>query len=204
MYNVNQSIRKRPYLFIKQALNLLQEQNKQPIIVEIGSMRKPCNHPVNEYHHECCNDGHSSILLAEGCSEFHTIDIDLECSKLTRSELKKHNLWNKSNVYCGDGIKFLHDFDKKINLLYLDAWDVELPNYAEMHLEAFKVAEPKLANYSVILIDDTDIGFSLEKGFYNDEECLGGKGKLIIPFLLKKDNYKMLFKGRQTCFIKNN
>lgn len=200
MYNVNQSIRKRPYTFINQALDLL-DNNQFIVTVEVGSMRKPCMHDLDEFHHECCNDGHSSLLLARKSSEFHTVDIDMECAKLTRTELKKFNLWGKSNVYCGDGIKFLENFDKKINLLYLDAWDVELPDHAEKHLEAFKAAEDKLAEKAVILIDDTDIGLSEEKGFHNDEESLGGKGRLLIPFLLQKSNFKMLFKGRQTCFI---
>jgi len=203
MYNVDQSIRKKPYIFIKQALNELNSCSHK-IIVEIGSMRKSCDHDLDDYNQECCNDGHSSLLLARGADEFHTVDINMECSKLTRSELKKFNLWNKSNVYCGDGIKFLKDFDRKINLLYLDAWDVEYPNHAEMHLEAFKIAEDKLDKKAVILIDDTDIGFSSEKGFHNDEECLGGKGRLLIPFLSKNKNFKMLFKGRQTCFVKQN
>lgn len=202
MYNVDQTIRKKPYPFIKQALELL-DTKQHNIIVEIGSMRKSCNHSLDEYDYECCNDGHSSIFLARSSSEFHTVDIDMECAKLTRLELKKFNLWDKSNVYCGDGIKFLNKFDKKINLLYLDAWDVEYPNHAEMHLEAFKVAENKLSEKAIILIDDTDIGFSLDKGFHNDEECLGGKGKLLIPFLIENKNYKLLFKGRQTCFIKH-
>jgi hypothetical protein len=200
MYNVDQTIRKRPYTFIKEALSYLTDTNS--VIVEIGSMRKPCNHDLDIFNNECCNDGHSSLLLARAAKEFHTVDIDMGCAKLTRSELKKHNLWSKSNVYCGDGIKFLQDFDKQINFLYLDAWDVEYPNHAEMHLEAFKTAENKLAEKSVILIDDTDIGYSVEKGFHNDEECLGGKGRLLIPFLQQKDNFKLLFKGRQTCFIK--
>lgn len=202
MYNVNQSIRKRPYVFIQQALQKLNPDNHN-VIVEIGSMRKECDHDLDDYGHECCNDGHSSLLLARASSEFHTVDIDMNCSKLTRSELKKHNLWHKSNVYCGDGINFLKNFNKKINFLYLDAWDVEYPNHAEMHLEAFKIADDKLTENAVILIDDTDIGFSQEKGFHNDEECLGGKGRLLIPFLLEKNNFEMLFKGRQTCFVKS-
>ena len=201
MYNVDQSIRKRPYIFIKQALDKISNVSHK-IIVEIGSMRKPCDHDLDDYSQECCNDGHSSLLLARGSDEFHTVDINMECSKLTRSELKKYNLWSKSNVYCGDGIKFLENFDKKINLLYLDAWDVEFPNHAEKHLEAFKIAESKLSENAVILIDDTDIGFSAERGFHNDEECLGGKGRLLIPFLLETGKFEMLFKGRQTCFLK--
>jgi len=202
MYNVDQSIRKKPYQFIKRAIDQLCNCDNK-VIVEIGSMRKGCDHDLDDYNHECCNDGHSSLLLARASDEFHTVDINMECSKLTRSELKKFNFWNKSNVYCGDGIEFLKKFDKEINFLYLDAWDVEYPNHAEMHLEAFKIAENKLSKNAIILIDDTDIGFSLEKGYHNDEECLGGKGKLLIPFLLDK-KLKMLFKGRQTCFIKTN
>ncbi len=204
MWNVNQAIRKRPYTFIKKALSLLLLKSDDPVIVEVGSMRQSCNHPLNEYNHECCNDGHSSLLLAESAKEFHTVDINMDCSKLTRTELKKHNLWEKSNVYCGDGLKFLNDFDKKIDFLYLDAWDVELPNHAEQHLEAFKIAEPKLNNNAIILIDDTDVGFSPEKGYHNDEEALGGKGRLLIPFLLQNNNYEFVFKGRQTCFAKKS
>jgi len=199
MYNVNQSIRKRPYTFITQALNKL--KTDQPIIVEIGSMRGPCVHPIDEYNHDCCNDGHSSLLLARAAKEFHTVDITLESSKLTLKELKKHNLYKQSFVYNGDGIKFLSNFDKKIDLLYLDAWDVELQYHAEKHLEAFLIAESKLSDNAIVLIDDTDIGFSYEKGFHNDEEALGGKGKLIIPYLLDK-GYKLLFKGRQVGLIK--
>jgi len=199
MYNVNQSIRKRPYTFIEKALNSLDTKN--PIIVEIGSMRKPCTHPLHEFDHECCNDGHSSLLLATAAKAFHTVDIDINCSKLTLKELKKFELNSKSNVYNGDGIKFLKEFTDNIDFLYLDAWDVEFPGHAEKHLEAFQISENKLSPGAIILIDDTDIGFTTEKGFHNDEECLGGKGRLLIPFLLEK-GYELLFKGRQTCFKK--
>ena len=94
----------------------------------------------------------------------------------------------------------LKKFEKTIDLLYLDAWDVELPEHAEHHLDAFKLAEPKLSKNAIILIDDTDVGFSEQKGYHNDEESLGGKGRLLIPFLLSTGNYEMVFKGRQTCF----
>ena len=94
MYNVDQTIRKKPYPFIKQALELL-DTKQHNIIVEIGSMRKSCNHSLDEYDYECCNDGHSSIFLARSSSEFHTVDIDMECAKLTRLELKKFNLWER-------------------------------------------------------------------------------------------------------------
>lgn len=200
MYNVDQSIRKKPYKFIQEALKYL--KTAAPVIVEIGSMRKPCNHDLDDHSYECCNDGHSSLLLARVAGQFHTVDIDMDCAKNTQKELKKFKLNKTSNVYCGDGIKFLKDFETQIDFLYLDAWDVELPLHAEKHVEAFNIAEPKLNKNSVILIDDTDIAFSNEKGYHNDEECLGGKGRLLIPLLQQNSNYKMVFKGRQTCFIK--
>lgn len=199
MFNVNQSIRKRPYTFISKALALAKEN---PVIVEIGSMRQPCNHDLDVFDQECCNDGHSSLLLARGAGEFHTVDIDSYNSNLTSSQLKKFGFNEKTTVYNGDGLVLLKQFKKPIDLLYLDAWDVELPLHAEKHLEAFKLAESKLAKNAIILIDDTDVGYNEEKGYHNDEESLGGKGRLLIPFLLSKKNYEMVFKGRQTCFKK--
>lgn len=199
MFNVNQSIRKRPYTFISKALALAKEN---PVIVEIGSMRQPCSHDLDVFDQECCNDGHSSLLLARGAGEFHTVDIDSYNSNLTSSQLKKFGFNEKSTVYNGDGLILLKKFQKPIDLLYLDAWDVELPLHAEKHLEAFELAESKLAKNAIILIDDTDVGYNEEKGYHNDEESLGGKGRLLIPLLLSKDNYEMIFKGRQTCFKK--
>lgn len=199
MFNVNQSIRKRPYSFLTKALSLAKES---PVIVEIGSMRQPCNHDLDVFDQECCNDGHSSLILARGAGELHTVDIDPYTSNLTSNELKKFGLDKQATVYNGDGMLLLRQFQKSIDLLYLDAWDVELPLHAEMHLEAFELAESKLATNAIILIDDTDVGYSEEKGYHNDEESLGGKGRLLIPFLLSKKNYEMIFKGRQTCFRK--
>jgi hydroxymethylpyrimidine pyrophosphatase-like HAD family hydrolase len=200
--NVDQSIRKRPYPFLMEALNLL--KTNTPITVEIGSMRGYCPHDIDEYHHHCCNDGHSSIILARASKEFHTVDIHLDTSKITLRELKRQNFYDKSKVfvYNGDGLNFLKVFDKKIDFLYLDAWDVGLEGYDTKHLEAFQIAESKLNNNAIVLIDDTDIGLSAERGLYNDEEAMGGKGRLLIPYLLDKPNYKLVFKGRQTCFVK--
>ena len=199
MFNVNQSIRKRPYSFISRALSICV---KNPVVVEIGSMRQSCDHDLDVYDRDCCNDGHSSLLLARGAGEFHTVDINSGNSNLTSSQLKKFGFHSKSTVYNGDGLILLKQFKKPIDLLYLDAWDVELPLHAEKHLEAFELGELKLASNAIILIDDTDVGYNVERGYHNDEESLGGKGRLLIPYLLSKKNYEMIFKGRQTCFKK--
>lgn len=201
MFNINQDIRKRPYQFLHTALQVFKNMNGSTI-VEIGSMRKDCTHSLDEYHHECCNDGHSSLILASNCKNFHTVDIDPSHSQIVKQNLDTYNI--NGNVHTQDGISFLKNFEGTIDLLFLDAWDVcVVPDYAEKHLEAFQAAEDKLAKNAIILIDDTDISFSNEKGFHNDEECLGGKGRELIPYL-KKKGYTLYFKGRQTCFIKND
>ena len=201
MYNINQEIRKKPYLFIKRALEIFKSINGN-VIVEIGSMRQPCEHELDIYSKPCCNDGHSSLLLARATKEFHTIDINMNNSKNTQQQLKKFDLNKQSSVYNGDGISFLQQFNGMIDLLFLDAWDIETPNHAENHLTAFKCAESKLNERNIVLIDDTDINFTPEKGFHNDEESLGGKGALLIPYLLSS-GYQLQFKGRQTCLTKN-
>jgi predicted O-methyltransferase YrrM len=167
-------------------------------------MRGYCPHDIDDYEHTCCNDGHSSVILARAAAEFHTVDIHPDTSRVTLGELKRQKYYDKNKifVYNGDGLKFLKDFNKKIDFLYLDAWDVGIEGYDTNHLEAFKIAEPKLNDNAVILMDDTDIGLSEEKGLHNDEEAMGGKGRLLIPYLLDKPNFKLIFKGRQTCFVK--
>ena len=192
-----QKQRDRPYTYIQRALKIFKKINGS-VIVEIGSMREPCKHDLDDYSLDCCNDGHSSLLLARSCEEFHTCDIDMSSSRLTYNQLKDHNLIGRSSVYNGDGIKFLLNFDGKIDLLYLDAWDVGVLNYANIHLEAFKIVKQKLNNKNIVLIDDTDINFEANRGYYIDDESLTGKGSLIIPHLLD-NGYKLKFKGRQTC-----
>lgn len=199
-YNyVDWSIRKKPYPLIMEAINHFKHINGKTI-VEVGSMRLPAKHDINNYDNECCMEGHSSLLFALNSDEFHTVDIDMPTSRIAYNSLKEANLKTNWNVYNGDGIKFLTDFVGIIDLLFLDAWDIGVQGYAESHLEAYKAAELKLNKQHIILIDDTDIGWSEERGLHNDEECMGGKGRLLIPHLISK-GYTVLFKGRQTCLI---
>jgi hypothetical protein len=201
-YNyVDWSIRKKPYPFLKKALDIFKSINGQ-IIVEVGTMRVLPEHDINDYSNECCMEGHSSVVFAQNSNEFHTVDIDMPASRATYNFLKKLTLQNNWNVYNGDGIDFLKKFSSRIDLLFLDAWDIGTHQYAEKHLEAYLAAKDKLNDKHIILVDDTDINFTQEKGLHNDEESMGGKGSALIPYLLK-DNYKVQFKGRQTCLTKN-
>jgi hypothetical protein len=73
MYNVDQSIRKKPYQFIKRAIDQLCNCDNK-VIVEIGSMRKGCDHDLDDYNHFCKTLGvltqddfykHERLLLEE-------------------------------------------------------------------------------------------------------------------------------------------
>lgn len=84
------------------------------------------------------------------------------------------------------------------DLIYLDAWDVDWPECAEKHLEFYKTAKDRINEKCLILIDDTDLYYNhYKREYFPDPECLSGKGKLLIPELLK-DGYEIVFKGRQT------
>lgn len=202
-YNyVDWSIRKKPFPFLKSALDIFCKINGK-VIVEVGTMRVLPEHNIDDYtSNDCCMEGHSSIIFAQNCKEFHTVDIDQPTSRLTYNFLKKSNIKNNWNVYNGDGITFLQKFENKIDLLFLDAWDIGTPQYAEKHLEAYLAAKSKLNDKHIILIDDTDINFTPEKGLHNDEESMGGKGAALVPHLLT-NGYKVQFKGRQTCLTYN-
>ncbi|GJQ28595.1 MAG: hypothetical protein HBSAPP03_04790 [Phycisphaerae bacterium] len=155
-------------------------------IVEIGCMRQPLTHELDEFNPVCCNDGHSTAFWAMTGLAVHSVDIDPACCQVAAETC---GACPNVSIYCADGIEFLRQFSGVIDLLYLDAWDaIEGIPYAEKHLEAFQVARPKLARRSLILIDDTDVAF-------------GGKGRQAIPAIIR-DGYDLLFVGRQTLLLR--
>lgn len=192
-----QARREKPAKSIKKALALF-ENIDGSYIVEIGSTR-------SEYKEEelnTSNDGYSSVHFAKTGKEFVTCDIDKGAAQLTYDLLEELELLENATVINGDGLKFLekYEFKNKIDLLYLDAWDVDTPssNFATNHLKAYEIALPNLNEKHIILIDDTDLDVSPTRGLYIDKDAKGGKGKLLIPHLEEK-GYKVRFKGRQTC-----
>lgn len=155
-------------------------------IVEIGCMRNPLTHPLNDFNPHCCNDGHSTVYWCTTGANVTSVDIDKKAVKIARKACGKYK---NCKILKVDGIKFLEKYKKPIDLLFLDAWDV-IPNtqYAEYHVIAYLKAKPKLSKTNIIAIDDTDIGG-------------GGKGRLLIP-VLKADDYQILVQGRQTIALK--
>jgi hypothetical protein len=200
-----QNKRNNPKKYIMSAISTFNDINGK-VIVEIGSMRQNLSHKLEEDNHPCCNDGHSSAWFARTGNDFYTIDIDIAATNITRNVLNNLSLTENVTILNGDGIHFLQTFNevynKKIDLLFLDAWDVGLENSAEAHLEAYKVAKESLAEKHIILIDDTDVDKINGKWTYL-KGAEAGKGKLLIPYLLE-NGYTMVFNGRQTMFVNYN
>ena len=94
-----------------------------------------------------------------------------------------------------DGLKFVKKYKGKIDLLYLDFWvpdkkgDVQGTARAKHYLKAFKLAEKKMNKKSIVLIDDTD-------------HIDPWKQTFIVPEA-RKNGFKVLWCGRQTCLFRD-
>lgn len=170
-------------------------------VVEIGSTRFAVSNKCIEYYNKdnepfdsppCCTDGHCGFFFGEEGFKVNTVDIDTNCETQIRWSYNNLGRELPDNIKINipkDGIEFLNEFEERIDVLFLDGWDVGTLDYGEKHLEAFLAAENKLSDVHLILIDDTD--FSISNG---------GKDHLLTPFLIDK-GYIQLFNGRQTLFL---
>jgi len=199
------SLRNYPAPWIKKTVEILKIMDAK-IIIEIGSTRSELTQQCISYHDDsynlkpacapgCCQDGHSTYFWAREGFEVYTVDIDERCKTQLENQYKYHIKepmpQNLHLCIPQDGIEFLKNFDKPIDFLFLDGWDVGTGGYDERHLEAFLAAKDKLAPMHLISIDDTDFKIIGE-----------GKDKLLSPYLLDNGYVKILW-GRQTIYIKN-
>jgi len=195
--------RAKPAPFLK-LLSCINQKYPFKTIVEIGAIRyavtQKCIDYFNLDYHTiegpaCCADGHSTYFLSKFGGDFYSVDIDP--SRIDAIKNSYHHLNEKQpdnlhvNIPC-DGIDFLKTIDRKIDLLFLDGWDVGTPSYAENHLLAYTVAKVfnKLSDNVIIGIDDTDF----TPGF-------AGKDNLLGPELIK-DGFVPFLRGRCSLFIK--
>jgi len=186
--SVDEQIRHRgkPLPYLNVAKSLIKEFGFKTI-VEIGSMREAMGHALTTFHAPCCNDGHSTLHLASTSADVFTVDINpLSAEVLAPYAREYPNL----SVATGDGIAFLQNFARPIDMLYLDAWDVIAgTDYAEKHLEAYRAAQPHLSKMCLVQIDDTDIKN-------------GGKGRLLIPQMIR-DDFELITWGRQAILVRD-
>ena len=138
--------------------------------------------------------GNSILTWAKKTQAKRIITVDLDPKQI--DDVKKATAKYKSvEPIVGDGLKYLADFESKIDLLYLDFWvsDPEgaLPGTgrAEAYRSAFAAAKNKLAARSLILIDDTD-------------HIHPWKHTLIVPDA-RKEGFGVVFVGRQTLLMRD-
>lgn len=142
----------------------------------------------------------SSLLFDSYVSNFggtfESVDLRIEPSITLHEKCS-----TQTTLYCDDSIRFLkkwvaHNLDKKIELLYLDSWDVNWanPTPSALHgLAEFLAASPNLKNGSLLLIDDTPINpsFFAEAqpdlinfmDFYKKHGFYPGKGSIVKELL---------------------
>ena len=178
-------VRSPKYFTFKAALNLFLQNNGQ-IIVETGTQRLKDD-----------PGGGSTTLFGAFCKRYgkklFTVDINplnLKVSIDCTREFKDYITY-----VLKDSVKFLSEFDQKIDLLYLDSLDCPWPpadaREAQLHnLNELKAALKNLYVGSVVLIDDN--------AFSN-----GGKSRLSKRFLLSlKREWQCLLDSGQTLWIK--
>lgn len=199
MIPVDMLKREVPKPYIDRAITLISRTHAVDVL-EIGCMRQPLNHPINETHHFCCGDGHSSYVFVNAGINLLSVDINpvhLECAKNACS------MFPNTRFVLMDAFEFVNletTFDA--GLLFLDAWDVSLPLCAENHLAFWNCIKDKINDDCLILIDDTDLYWDFEqKVYFPDTTAASGKGKLLVPYLLN-NGYKIIFTGRQTLLKK--
>ena len=170
----------------------LNNNNTDKTIIEIGSTR------------EYIEGQNSTEAFIKLCIEYNmkliSVDMDPLCSQNVVNIAKKYNFSNYE-VYTMKGEKFLELYDKKIDYIYLDAFDYDHGNHSirrkqsyknnmnceitnelchKMHLECCKNICNKMNTGGYICFDDI-----------LDKESTQGKGVLAIPYI-KEQKFQLL------------
>lgn len=186
-------LRKNKHLLIENSLCL-----------EIGSSRE-----------NIFNQGSSTILgdfFSKNNIYFLTIDADKKNTEKLLKVFEKNPFFDAK---CEMGENFSEKFEKEINYLYLDAFDIYTENHsqerldfynntigkkinnknsADMHFKVIKNLEKKFSKNCLIVFDDT-----FEKNKYE----YSGKGMTAIPYLLEK-KFQIIGKNDNSIALKKN
>jgi len=177
------------YITFKNTFEELEKkENKYYTIVETG----------------CSAHGTKSTLLFDKFinyydGELYSVDINLDRVRDTQQLVS-----GKTQVVCSDSVLFLNNFKKKIDLAYLDSFDVDWNNQKlskDHHLEEFKQISDLFKINSLLLIDDTPKNYlwiDLKKTNKNYQKIINiikgskfnGKGAYIYPYLI--DNWSLI------------
>lgn len=192
--NGNNPVRNRADSLLK-VFELLESKYSADDIINI--VESGCSRP--DHGHLCFGDDGSSTIIfndfvrqCNNNSRFHSVDISAENCQYAKAYTDP----TFTKIHCGDSVTFLASLPPtfKINLLYLDSWDVlkENPLPAQHHaLMELAASMNKLIPGSIVLVDDF-------RGFFDNGET--GKGWLVKQFMEKIDA-ELIIDGYQLGYI---
>jgi hypothetical protein len=172
--------RDRPSESLNETARLFNQINGR-VIVEIGS----------GVHGRF--SGNSALTWARKTRAERIVTVDLDPAQIDAVKRATTKYTNVEAIVA-DGLKYLADFSSTIDLLYLDFWTPDPAGTlagtgrAEAYRTAFTAARTKLADRSLILIDDTD-------------HIHPWKHTLIVPDA-RKEGFAVIFVGRQTLLMR--
>ena len=164
--------RKRRDTFLR-TMDLL-KTTKAKLLIETGTSREGLKGAKS--------NGAATIVFGKWAKEngafIHSVDININSVDNAQKEVDNQGLEQWVKIHHSDSLKFLNDFNDKVDFLYLDSYDYssdpEVQKKSQQHhLNEFLAIENQLHENSVVLIDDCDLPN-------------GGKGKLVIDYMLKK------------------
>jgi len=168
---------------------LLRESSRRfphaPVFVETGCIRA---------EEDWAGAGFATYLLGaylqplEGT--LHSVDVDPEHCRFARE-------WTTVfepavQVHCSRGDDWLRSFDGRIDVLFLDSADTDVPGHADVCLSEFQAALPRLHERSLVLIDDTPF----DGGWR-------GKGRRAVPWALEH-GWRILTAGYQVLLCRTS
>lgn len=168
----------------KIALNLFLQYHGK-IIVETGCQRMK-DDPA----------GSSTSIFGYFCKQFnkklYTVDNNLTYLGIAKKLTEEYKDYIEY-VYS-DSVKFLREFNKPVDLLFLDSLDCPLPPESaltsQLHqLKEIEAAYPHLHKNSVVLLDDNN--------FSN-----GGKTRLSKKFLYESRAFTLIYDDDQSLWVK--
>lgn len=155
-----------------------------PVIVETGTLRTLGN---------WAGDGNATLIFAaflqQHGGELHSIDIHERTCEVARSWVREFG--DRIFIHHGDSVQMLAEFERPIDVAYLDSMDADLPGASEHGLKESQAAAPLVKPGGLIAIDDTpEVGGKLH-----------GKGALAAPWL-ESQGWETVYRGYQRVLRK--
>jgi len=150
---------------------------ENPTIVETG-----CARVENNFE----GDGMSTLIfdcfVQKNGGNFYSVDISPDSVGFAKSKITSE----RSKIACQDSVGFLHKFDQKIDLLYLDSYDLDPtnPHPSSLHHIYELLAVSKCIKSGTMIVVDDNL----------DNEI--GKGKYIADYF-EKIGIPMIYSGYQ-------